>query len=444
MSDTTSATAIGVSGWRSISRYQWLVFFVVWLGWTLDAADFGLYSLVLRPALTELLGGNPPLTAIGSYGGILSMMGLLGWAVGGFVFGILADYIGRVRALAFSILLYSVFTALQGVSQGIWDFAIYRFIAGLGTGAELMVGIPLLAEVLGDSHRAKIAGCMMTGGALGTFLGAWAYGYVGGYGWRVVFFIGVIPAILLAVMRRRMMEPERFAAVRERRQAVAAGRRVGDNDHEFMRFVPMQLFSPEHRYNTMVGVLFGLGSLLAIWTSNIWLPTILSLMIQHTGITGADAVPFVSHGMMMWSIGGVAGYIVFGFIADLIGRRLTITLYSVGTIAAGLTLYLGLQTYYPWYPFVLPVFGFFVFGTFSGFAIYLPELFPTHIRSTGVGFCTGSARVITSFGPLVAGLMVGLFGGSFNKVTAIMTCCAVLSIIAMALGRETKGAGLPH
>ncbi len=321
MSDGTDVIAGRLNGLRTISRYQWFVFFVVWLGWTLDAADFGLYSLVLRPALTELLGGNPPLTQIGSVGGILSMMGLLGWAFGGFIFGIIADYIGRVRALAFSILLYSVFTALQGLSQGIWDFAAYRFIAGLGTGAELMVGIPLLAEALGEGHRAKIAGCMMTGGAIGTFLGAWAYSYLGGYGWRVVFFIGVLPAILLAVMRRRMMEPERFQAVRERRQAVAAGRRTGENDHEFMRFVPVQLFSPEHRHSTIVGVLFGLGSLLAIWTSNIWLPTILSLMVQKSGVTGTAAVPFVSHGVMVWSLGGVAGYICFGFIADAIGRR---------------------------------------------------------------------------------------------------------------------------
>ncbi len=433
-----------MGGLRSISRYQWFVFLVVWLGWTLDLADFGLYSLVLRPALTELLGGNPPLALIGTYGGILSMMGLLGWAFGGFLFGVIADYVGRVRALAFSILLYSVFTALQGLSHGIWDFAIYRFIAGLGTGAELMVGIPLLAEALGANNRAKIAGCMMTGGALGTFLGAWAYSYLGGHGWRVVFFIGVLPAILIGVMRRRMMEPERFEAVRERRQAVAAGRRTADNDHEFMRFVPVQLFAPEHRRNTIVGVMFGLGSLLAIWTTNIWLPTILSLMVQKNGVTGTGAVPFVSHGMMIWSLGGIAGYICFGFIADTIGRRGTIALYSAGTIAAGLTLYIGLETYYPWYPFVLPVFGFFVFGTFSGFAIYLPELFPTHIRSTAVGFCTGSARVVTSFGPLVAGLMVGLFGGSFNKVTAVMTCFAALSIVAMMLGRETKNTGLPR
>jgi len=441
--DRAAVAGQRAGGLSVITRYQWLVFFVVWLGWTLDAADFGLYSLVLRPALTELLGGNPPLAQIGAYGGILSMMGLLGWAFGGFIFGIYADYVGRVRALATSIILYSVFTALQGFSQGIWDFAIYRFIAGLGTGAELMVGIPLLAEALGETHRAKIAGFMMTGGALGTFLGAWAYGLIGSYGWRAVFFVGVAPAILLAVIRRRVIEPERFAAVAERRQTIRSGQNVGGDDRQFMRFVPLQLFSREHCRNTIVGLLFGLGSLLAIWTTNIWLPTILSLMIQKSGMTGAAAVPFVSRGMMIWSLGGIAGYIAFGFIADFVGRRPTVILYAVGTIAAALTLYVGLTSYEPYYPVVLPIFGFFVFGTFTGFAVYLPELFPTHVRSTGVGFTTGAARVVTSFGPLVAGLLVGVFG-SFNKVTAVMSCFAILSIVAMFLGQETKGQELPR
>ena len=438
------------TGFRAVSRYQWLVFLVVWLGWTLDAADFGLFSLVLRPALTELLGfpaaGNlepGQLALLGKTGGLLAMTGLLGWAFGGFFFGIIADYIGRVRALMCSIALYSVFTALQGVSHGIWDFATYRFIAGLGTGAELMVGIPLLAETLGETHRAKIAGVMMTGGALGTFIGAWAYGLVGGFGWRYVFFLGVAPALILMLVRRRVMEPDHFNAVQARRHALAAGQRVADDDHHFRRFVPMQLFTPQNRHSTLVGVLFGLGSLLAIWTTNIWLPTILSLMVQKNGISGADAVPFVSHGIMIWSLGGICGYIVFGFVADAIGRRATIGLYSLGTMVAGVILYIYLTAYQPWYPVVLPIFGFFVFGTFSGFAVYLPELFPTQVRATAVGFTTGSARVITSFGPLVAGLLVSTFG-SFNRVTGIFSCLAIFSIIAVLIGRETKNSGLPR
>jgi len=448
MADSSAAIVRG-TGFRAVTRYQWLVFLVVWLGWTLDAADFGLFSLVLRPALTELLGfpatgalDPGQLAQIGKLGGLLAMTGLLGWAFGGFLFGIIADYIGRVRALVFSIAIYSVFTALQGLSYGIWDFAIYRFIAGLGTGAELMVGIPLLAETLGETHRAKIASVMMTGGAIGTFIGAWAYGLVGGYGWRYVFFLGVAPALILMIVRRRVMEPDHFSAVQQRRVAVSAGQQVAHDDHQFIRFVPLQLFTREHRYNTAVGMLFGLGALLAIWTTNIWLPTILSLMVQKSGVSGAEAVPFVSRGMMIWSLGGIAGYVVFGFLADLVGRRLTVGFYSIGSMAAALVLYLALPAYQPWYPVVLPIFGFFVFGVFSGFAVYLPELFPTQVRATAVGFTTGSARVITSFGPLVAGLLVSTFG-SFNKVTAVMSCCALFSVIAMILGRETKGNALP-
>jgi MFS family permease len=449
MADATAG--VRLTGWRAITAYQWLVFGVVWAGWTLDAADFGLFSLVLKPAMTDLLGfpatgalDKGQLAEIGKYGGLLAMTGLLGWAFGGFIFGVIADYIGRVRALMFSIIIFSIFTALQGFSQHLWDFAIYRFLAGIGTGAELMIGIPLLAETLGDTYRAKISGIMMTGGAIGTFLGAWAYGLVGGFGWRAVFFVGVVPAILLAAIRGRMTEPPRFAKVQERRDAVTSGQRVSHDDQQFIRFVPLQLFNRENRFNTFVGLLFGLGSLLAIWTTNIWLPTILSLMVQKSGISGADAVPFVSTGMMIWSFGGIFGYSAFGFIADWIGRRGTIAFYSIGSIVFGLILYLALPAYEPWYPVVLPVFGFFVFGVFSGHAIYFPELFPTHIRSTGVAFCNGTGRIITSFGPLVAGLLVCVFGGNFNYATAFMSCFAILSVIAVLMGRETKNDELPH
>src|SRR5580704_6263298 len=259
------SSAIALTGWREITPYQWLVFLVVWAGWTLDAADFGLFSLVLKPAVTELLGfpttgalDKAQLSEIGKYGGLLAMTGLLGWAAGGFIFGVIADYVGRVRALMFSIIIFSVFTALQGVSQHLWDFAAYRFLAGIGTGAEIMIGIPLLAETLGDTYRAKISGIMMTGGAIGTFLGAWAYGLVGGFGWRMVFFVGVVPAILLAAIRGRMTEPPRFAAVQERRDALSSGRQVAQDDRAFMQFVPLQLFTRENRFNTLVGLLFGL------------------------------------------------------------------------------------------------------------------------------------------------------------------------------------------
>jgi sugar phosphate permease len=167
-------------------------------------------------------------------------------------------------------------------------------------------------------------------------------------------------------------------------------------------------------------------------------------MAQKSGAVDATAaVPFVSNRIMLWSLGGICGYIAFGFICDTIGCRATVMLYSAGTIVFGLILYLVLPEFEPSYPRILPIFGSFVFGVFSSYSVYLPELFPTHIRSPAVGFCTGSARIITSFGPLVAGLLVGAFGGSFNRVTAFMTCFCALEHHRNVVGRETMGDPLP-
>lgn len=440
---STGAAASSISFPRGLSRYQWTVFFVVWAGWALDATDFGLFSIVLKPAVNELLGGATA-AQVGRVGGILAMVGLLGWAFGGFMFGIVADYIGRVRTLALSILIYSVFTAAQGFSHSTLELGIFRFLGGLGTGGEIIVGIPLVAEAFADTAlRARVLGVMMTGGAFGSLIGGSVYGLVGPYGWRWVFFVGIVPALLLAFIRRGMVEPERFEEVLARRQAAKARpSAVSDDDREFLRFVPVQLFNRRNRYSTLVGLMFCLGTLLAIWTTVIWLPTIITQMLGNDGIKGAAAIPFVSHGMMLWGIGGIFGYASFGFIADAIGRRPAIVFYNLGTLALGLTLYLGLR-HYGLYPYLLPIYGFFVLGVFSGHAVYLPELFPTHVRATAVSFCNGTGRIVTSTGPLIAGLLVSYFGG-FTQGAAIMTGFAALSILAMFLGRETREDPLPR
>jgi len=441
MGQTTTAT-----GWtwvREISRYQWMVFLIAWLGWSLDNTDFSLFALVLHPALTELIGGHPTAADIGRVGGILSMAGLLGWAFGGFIFGILGDYFGRVRTLMFSVVLVAIFTALQGFTHSTLTFGICRFFTGVGTGAEIILGIPLVAEAFADTHRAKILGIMMTGGGFGSLIGGQLFAMVGPYGWRYVMFTGVLPAIILVLLRRGLEEPEHFQAVAARRRAIRAQRQQSAADQAYLRFTPAQLFSRELRYTTFIGILFCLGTLLAIWTSAIWLPTIQGQLLAKQGITGPAAAPFIGHGMMLWGLGGIIGYATFGFIADAIGRRATIIFYNVGTIAVGLYMYLGVDTW-NLYPYLLPVFGYFVFGVFSGHAVYLPELFPTHVRATAVSFCNGSGRVVTSFGPLVAGLLVGMMGGSFNQATAVITCFAGLSIIAALLGRETKDEVLPE
>jgi MFS family permease len=176
------------------------------------------------------------------------------------------------------------------------SLGLFRFIAGLGTGAELMIAIPLVAEAFAETHRAKILGFMMTGGGFGNLFAAYIYDWVGPYGWRYVFFTGVIPALLLALMRRGMVEPERFAAVRARRQALATRHDRSEEDREFLRMVPLQLFSRGIRFQTLVGVLFAMGTLLAVWTAQAWLPTIQGLLLETDGIKGAAAIPYVSLG----------------------------------------------------------------------------------------------------------------------------------------------------
>ena len=249
--------------------------------------------------------------------------------------------------------------------------------------------------------------------------------------------------MLSVFVEEKLLFEDRFVAVKERRAAAQrAGAYASEEDQEFRKFPFFQLFGQRLRFNTLVALLFALGSLLAIWTSQIWLPTIQSLMLEKEGIKGEAAIPYVSTGMLLWGMGGVLGYVSFGFIADAIGRRVTIALYSIGTLVAGLYLYLGVGSWGP-YQVLLPIFGFFVFGVFSGHAIYIPELFPTQARATAVSFANGSGRVITSFGPLVAGLLVGPFGGDFNKAAALMTCFALVSIGAMLIARETRGTPLP-
>ena len=443
MSQSSQAAAGPIGFVRDFTRYQWMVFLVVWLGWTLDGTDFGLFSLVLRPALTELLGGNPAIADIGRVGGILAMVSLLGWAVGGFFFGIIADYIGRVRALALSIAIVAVFTALQGFAQSVMAFGILRFLTGVGTGAEIVIGIPLVAEVFAENQRAKM---------LGSDDDRRRPGHTDR---RADLCAGRALWLALRHVHRRAAgagaaaDPPRHGGAGTVRGGARAPRGAASSPqherrrHAFLSFVPAQLFSRQLRYWTFVWLLFCLGTLLAIWTSNIWLPTIQGQMLARQGITGAAAAPLVGYGMMLWGLGGICGYAAFGFIADIVGRRPTVVFYNVGTLAAGLYLYLGLHDWHL-YPYVLPVFGFFVFGVFSGHAVYLPELFPTHVRATAVSFCNGSGRVVTSFGPLVAGLLAAPFGGDFAKATAFMTGFALVSIVAMALGRETRDDGLPH
>jgi MFS family permease len=410
MSASTNTASGGLSWVKDNTRYQWMVFLVAWFGWMLDATDFGLFNLVPQPALTEPLGGHPAIAQIGQAGGFLSMAGLLGWALGGFAFGIVGDYIDRVRILILSVVVVAVFTGLQGLATSTWMLGFFRFFVGVGTGAEIVVGIPLVAEAFATEQRAKVLGIMMTGAAFGNLFAGQIFAGIGPYGWRCVMYAGIVPAVVLLFPRRGMEEPERFKDVQRRRRELRTALSVSAADEKFLAFAPKQLFTRELRYSTFIGILFCIGTLLAIWTSQIWLPPIQTQLLEKVGITGGASSWYVGLGMTLWGVGGILGYASFGFIADALGRRPAIVFYNLGTMVSGLYLFLGVDSW-DLYPYLLPVFGYFMFGVFSGHAVYLPELFPTQVRATAVSFCYGTGRVITNFGPLIAGLVTPLLGG---------------------------------
>src|SRR5437867_7802741 len=220
------------TSWRhGVTPYQWQVLLVAWLGWVFDSMDAMIYALVLQPALHDLLqaasGGAPVSNSdIGRYGGIVFSIFLVGWAIGGVLFGVLADYVGRTRTLIVTILIYAVFTGMAALSQDWWHLAIYRFLTALGTGGEWAAGASLVAEVWPEGKRAKAGGILQSAWAAGFFLAALFNLLLRGNGWRVLFVVGVVPALVALVIRLWVREPERWVKARAQRLAAGTVRQI--------------------------------------------------------------------------------------------------------------------------------------------------------------------------------------------------------------------------
>src|SRR6476659_10669520 len=199
---------------QGVSRYQWLVLFVAWLGWVFDSMDATIYALVLHPALEDLLHvsqAGASTETIGWYGGIIFSVFLIGWAIGVVLLGILADRFGRTKTLIATILIYAVFTGMAALAEEWWHLAIYRFLTALGIGGEWAAGAAIVAETWQEEKRAKAAGILQSAWAVGFFLAAGCnLAFKDAYGWRGLFLIGILPAFLALLVRWWVKEPDRW------------------------------------------------------------------------------------------------------------------------------------------------------------------------------------------------------------------------------------------
>jgi len=408
--------------WRhGVTPYQWRVLLVAWLGWVFDSMDATIYAIVLHPALHDLLqtaSGSSPVSDsdIGWYGGIIFSIFLVGWAIGGVLFGVLADYIGRTKTLILTILIYAVFTGLAALSDTWWHLALYRFLTALGVGGEWASGAVIVAEVWPEEKRAKAAGILQSAWAAGFFLAAAVNLLLRGYGWRVLFLVGILPAFVTILIFLWVKEPERWAKARSKELMTGAAQPVK----------LLELFRGELRRPTLV------GSVLAF----------VAALPDMRGLDARALEPYKSYAIMALNAGALIGYLSFGALADRFGRRPVFALMCAGSLVMLPITFLTPHAYVH-VLLLLPLLGFFNNGIFSGFPIYLPELYPTRLRATGAGFCFNAGRVLASGGPFLTGYFVTALG-SFGRAASAVALIYLVGLLILPFAPETKGQPLPE
>ncbi len=422
---------------QGVTRYQWLVLFVAWLGWVFDAMDATIYAIVLHPALHDLLqdaasGGTVTSEQIGWYGGIVFSIFLIGWAIGGICFGMAADYFGRTKTLIATILIYAIFTGLAALAQEWWHLAIYRFLTALGIGGEWAAGAAIVAETWPEDKRARAAGILQSAWAAGFFLAATFNLLLKDYGWRTLFLVGILPAFVALLVRWWVKEPERWVQAHERERRTAG---VGLTHLA-------ELFQPSLRRGTLVGSTLAFVAVFGLWGATNWAPTLVRAMPDLQDLDAATLTKNVSYAIMALNAGALFGYLAFGPLAERFGRRPVFALMCLGSLIMLPLIYSVPRSYGDVF-LLLPILGFFNNGIFSGFPIYLPELYPTRLRATGAGFCFNAGRVLASAAPFVTGWLVTTLG-SFNKAASTIALIYILGLLVLPFAPETKGKPLPE
>jgi MFS family permease len=454
---------------RELNRYHWWVLVVAALGWLFDTMDQQLFVLVRTPALRSLLGATATEADVTRYGGYATSIFMVGWATGGVIFGLFGDRLGRARTMMLTILIYSVFTGLSALSQTWWDFAAYRFVTGMGVGGEFAAGVSLVAEVMPRRARPYALGLLqalsavgnMTAASLGLLIPAKAeLGPL--QGWRWLFLVGVLPALLVLVIRRKLREPESWLEAKRLAQGDGssdARRQLGD---------VRELFGDRRwRGHSLVGVGLALAGVMGLWGVNFWTPE----LVRNNVLAGEPEEVkdwYAPMTLLLQNFGAFFGIYGFGLLAGRVGRRPAFAIAFVLSLASTVGVF-GFMTERSQIWWMIPLLGFCSLMVFGGYAIYFPELFPTRLRATGTGLCYNVARYLAAVAPFVLGTLPALFRApegtemakqnlsdwtllsslgsvdhAFRYACLTMALVYVLGLLVLPFAPETKDKPLPE
>ena len=409
-----SAASNGLFGWwREGDEAAHKALIAASLGWMLDAFDVMLYALVLTSLMADLHLDK-------ATGGWIGSVTLLAAAAGGLFFGVLADRLGRTRALMLSVLLYSIFTAACGFAQSAMQLALFRIFLGIGMGGEWASGAALVSETWPDRVRGRALGFMQSAWAVGYALAAvvnYLVQDVAGLNWRYVFFVGVLPALATLWIRRSVEEPELWKRAQAEPSKISARQAMG---------------GPMLRITVAVTTM-NACCLFAYWGFNSWIPSYLQASPAQGGMGFTNSV--MSGLVFVNQIGMWFGYITFGFISDAVGRKRTYVAYL---LLAVVSVWAYTSTRSTWLLLVLgPITAFVATGYFSGFGAVTAELYPTAVRATAQGFTYNLGRIASAAAPWMI--------GSIAKTHGLSTALLVVPVgFLLAAGcwifiPETKG-----
>jgi MFS family permease len=442
----TTAAGASIPWYRTLDREQWQVLIASNLGWLFDGFEIFALFVTIGFALHQLLGVAQA-AAVPRYAGYVLAATLFGWAAGGVIGGILADYLGRKRTMMLAILAYSLTTGLSALSWDWASFAVLRFLVGVAIGSEWVTGASIVSELWPDHARGKGGGLLQCGAGIGGLLasGVWLLiGTSGPNAWRWMYLVGVLPALLTFWIRRHIPESPRWEAAQARRQEAHAMRRSGAalaGEHAALtRFTVSDMFAERGvRRQLVFSFLMMLSVTFAFWGVATFIPTFVGGIAAHSGLSAARYAGWAS---LLTNIFGIAGFICLGFLADWIGRKPTAMIWYAACLVLTPVIYMWSHTMAGLLVWV-SVFGFFSLGIWAWAPVWLPELFPTRMRGTAVAFSFNAPRFIGFIGPLIAGTLFSTFGG-IGPAATVVGMFFLLGVLAAPFLPETVGKPLPE